>query len=187
MSQSSVDVAYEPLILPEIIGEWIATPDWASSQQFFDAHHEQLCGNRSVTLLTEQAGNPDVLTHLAIAFTACSGEDPYRLIANPGATRNALDQAWDEGDFNRLQAVGLLGAMTLHEDEDQATAMFFLAIGQALDPDHTGDTAIADAANLAPNKVTSWLPLLVELAARHPDRSGQLTQLATALTQAPRG
>jgi hypothetical protein len=93
---------------------------------------------------------------------------------------------WAPSAGSVLQAIGLLGATTLHESDDQAAALFNLAIGQALDPDHIGDTAITEAANLAPGKVTSWLPLLVELAARHPGRSAQLTQLATALTQHPR-
>ena len=184
-SENGVDAAYEPFILPEIINEWMATPDWISSQQFFDANREQLCGDRSLAQLTDQpADNPDALRHLAIVQAARSGEDPYHLIGNPEAIRQALEKARTEGDYKRLQAIGLLGATTLRENGDCGTAFFHLAIGQALDLDHTGDTAISEAASLAPGEVTSWLRLLVELAARHPDRSVQLTQLATALTSA---
>ena len=188
IGETGVDAGYEPFILPEIIDEWMATPDWASSQQFFDANRAQLCGDRSLIRLSDQAAHhPDALRHLAIVQTARSGEDPYRLIGNPEAIRQTLEKARDEGDFERLQAIGLLGATTLDEDDDRGTALFHLAIGQALDSDHTGDTAISEAASLASGKVTSWLRLLVELAARHPGRSGQLTQLATALTSAPQG
>ncbi len=185
IGENGVDAAYEPFILPEIIGEWMAAPDWASSQKLFDANRGQLCGDRSLTLITERAADdPDALRHLAIVQAARSREDPYRLIGNPEGIRHALDKARDEGDCKRLEAIGLLGATTLDENNDRASALFHLAIGQALDPDHTVDTAISAAAKLAPDKVTSWLRLLVELAARHPDRSGQLTQLATALTPA---
>ena len=184
-SENGVDAAYEPFILPEIIGEWMATSDWASSQQLFDANRGQLCGDRSLTLLTDQAADyPDALRYLAIVQAARSGEDPYRLIGNPDGIRHALQKARGEGDCKRLEAIGLLGATTLDENNDRATALFHLAIGQALDADRTVDTAISAAAKLAPGKVTSWLRLLVELAAHHPDRSGQLAQLATALTPA---
>jgi hypothetical protein len=166
----------------------MASPEQASSQQFFDMNREQLCCDRSLSWLTDQTANhPNVVRHLAIVRAARSGEDPYRLIGNPDAICDVLEKARDEGDCKRLQAIGLLGATTLDVNDDRATALFHLAIGQALDPDHTGDTAVSKAANLAPGKIPSWLRLLVELAAHHPDRSGQLTQLATALTSAPQG
>ncbi|MHA6759365.1 tetratricopeptide repeat protein [Streptacidiphilus sp. PAMC 29251] len=177
---------YRPLLLSELLTEWIEKPSWSESQEFLLAHPEILDAD-SVTILEDLSAseNADVSVFLHAALLALAlrlGVSPtYNFLTDRHSLHDLVQQALESADPELLARAAEIEG-TVFGEEYPATVHFLIAALLADTP--TNDPAAVLAEVTAASTADARDRCAAEIAAligRSPDHARALSTLLQAV------
>jgi hypothetical protein len=183
---NGIDAAYEPLVVNELLTNWLNTTTWDESREFLAQHRTDLLApnvrNTVAQAITDQPDDPTLVLHDTLLDLAALAQDQtaFDTLADPEAGPATLRGLQNSADTDAAEALARLLLCLDLSDDLTADAHFHLAIVATRRQDNNAARHEAHTARrLAPHKAPGWLAYLVTLAPTQP----HVAALTTALTE----
>lgn len=166
---AGVDAAYRPLLLEDLVTDWISVPDWQQSRSFAEEHAAELITREAENALLRLGHVPATVVHLAVLGLA---------------RQDGLDAAYDCVTDRRLAADRMRRALA--EAESDTIAALALLEGRVFGESFAAAAHLAVAGSLAgaPISDTTTLEELAEQADTA-ERQRVTTEIAELISQVP--
>ncbi|HEX2298991.1 MAG TPA: hypothetical protein VHH34_10830, partial [Pseudonocardiaceae bacterium] len=166
---SGVAAAYRPLLLEDLVTDWISVPDWQQSRSFAEEHATELISREAEHALLRLGHVPATVVHLAVLGLA---------------RQDGLDAAYDCVTDRRLAADRMRRALA--EAESDTIAALALLEGRVFGESFAAAAHLAVAGSLAGAPISDT-STLEELAAQADaaERQRVTTEIAELISQVP--
>jgi hypothetical protein len=179
---TDVDTAYQPLLLEDLVKDWISAVDWQESRSFAEEHATELITSEAETALIRLGHVTATVVHLALLGLARQDglEAAYDCVTDRRFAADRMRRALGEAESNTIVALAMLEGRVFGES---FAAAAHLAVAGSLAGTPMSDTtrleelaAQADAAER--QRVTAEI---AELIGRVPEHAGRLDSLPKIL------
>jgi hypothetical protein len=110
--QGGIDTAYRPLLLHDLIGAWLDTPDWDTSRTFIDDHPDLLTDEAAELvdqLIGQRATAALALHHALLTLIQHDGTvTSYQYLTDRTAVDHGLDRALTAPSHPALRALAII-------------------------------------------------------------------------------
>lgn len=177
-----VDTAYQPLLLEDLVKDWMGAANWQESRSFAEEHATELITCEAETALIGLGNATATVVHLAVLGLARQDglEVAYDCVTDRQFAADRMQRALSEAESNTIVALAMLEGRVFGES---FAAAAHLAVAGSLAGAPMSDTTrleeLAEQADAAERqRVTAEI---VELIGRVPEHAGRLGSLPKIL------
>ncbi len=179
---AGVDTAYQPLLLEDLVKDWMGAANWQESRSFAEEHATELITYEAETALIGLGNATATMVHLAVLGLARQDglEAAYDCVTDRRFAADRMRRALDEAESNTIVALAMLEGRVFGES---FAAAAHLAVAGSLAGAPMSDTTrleeLAEQAGAAERqRVTAEI---AELIGRVPEHAGRLGSLPKIL------
>lgn len=179
---SGVEAAYRPLLLEDLVSDWISVTNWQESRSFAKKHATELITPEAESALIRLGHATATVVHLAVLGIARQDglEAAYDCVTDRRLAADRMRRALADAESNTIAQLALLEGRVFGESF-AAAAHLAVAVSLAGEPmsDTTQLEELAEQADVAERqRVTAEI---VELISRVPEHAGRLGSLPEIL------
>jgi hypothetical protein len=183
-----VDTAYQPLLLEDLVKDWISAANWQESRSFAAEHATELITREAETALIRLGHATATVVHLAVLGLARQDglEAAYDCVTDRRFAADRMRRALGEAESNTIVQLAMLEGQVFGE---AFAAAAHLAVAGSLAGTPMSDTArleeLAEQADAAERqRVTAEIAELIVQVPEHASRLGSLPKIL--LPEVPR-
>jgi len=185
---SGADTAYQPLLLEDLVTDWISAPNWQESRSFAAEHATELITCEAEAALIRLGHATATVVHLAVLGLARQDglEAAYECVTDRRFAADRMRRALGEAESNTIVQLAMLEGRVFGES---FAAAAHLAVAGSLAGTPIDDTTqleeLAEQADAAERqRVTAEIAELIGRVPEHADRLGSLPKIL--LPEVPR-
>jgi hypothetical protein len=185
---AGVDTAYQPLLLEDLVKDWISAANWQESRSFAEEHATELITCAAETALISLGHATATVVHLAVLGLARQDgvEAAYDCVTDRQFAAARMRRALGEAESNTIVQLAMLEGRVFGES---FAAMAHLAVAGSLAGTPMSDTTqleeLAEQADAAERqRVIAEIAELIVQVPEHADRLGSLPKIL--LPEVPR-
>ncbi|MGH3565709.1 MAG: hypothetical protein ACRDRH_06690 [Pseudonocardia sp.] len=176
-----IDPAYRPLLLEDLVMDWISAADWQESRSFAGRHAAELITHEAETALIRLGHPTATVVHLAVLGLARHDglQAAYDCVTDRRSAADRMRRALAQAEPNTIAQLALLEGRVFGES---FTAAAHLAVAGSLVGEPINDTTrleeLAEQADVAERqRVTAEIAELINQAPEHAQHLTPLTQI----------
>ena len=177
--ERGIDAAYRPLLLKDLLTDWIGAENWQDSRSFAEEHATDLLTTEAEIVLVRLGHSTDILVHLAVLrFARREGvAAAYACLTDRRLAADRMQRALAEAECDPIAEVAALEGQVFGE---QFTSAVHFAVAASLIGEAMTDTArlaeLAAHADLADRqRVAAEITELIGRVPEHAELLGALT------------